>query len=224
MRWLSVVLLCGAAYILVTGWAYRNLPISVIWTKLDIHFDAADGSRVRIEREQALRANQPEVSAYFMQCRPTSENGRIPEASISGSVYCGNLNYQDRLELHGNDARGFEVMHLFGAALPFAWYMPLIPIWLLNREPDKLFGSFKKKIPVRRMSVTYLNEFNVAKPAINFMASIYTQHNISVHFHVPAETRLNNLRARRIKTNGVVEVPLRNQGNVFFPLHRAPSE
>jgi hypothetical protein len=157
MRWLSVVLLCGAAYILVTGWAYRNLPISVIWTKLDIHFDAADGSRVRIEREQALRANQPEVSAYFMQCRPTSENGRIPEASISGSVYCGNLNYQDRLDLHGNDARGFEVMHLFGAALPFAWYMPLIPVWLLNREPDRLFGSFKKKIPVRRMSGSVQN-------------------------------------------------------------------
>lgn len=66
MRWLYVIIVIGTGYILITNWLYRNLPISVIWTRLDLHFDAADGSQVRIEREQALRANQPGVTAYFM--------------------------------------------------------------------------------------------------------------------------------------------------------------
>jgi hypothetical protein len=65
MRWLSVFLIVGGAYILVTSWAYRNLPISVIWTRLDIHFENADGSRVRVQRQQTFRANQPGVTAYF---------------------------------------------------------------------------------------------------------------------------------------------------------------
>lgn len=213
MRWLSVILLCGAAYILITGWIYRNLPISVIWTKLDVHFENPDGSRVRVEREQALRANQPGVTAYFMQCRPTSENGRLPENLITSSVYCGSTNLHDTLELHGNDARGFEITHLFGRALPYRWYMPLIPISWLNREPYNLFGSLKRKVAVRRMSVTYVNEFNVRKPAMNFTAAIYTQHNILINFHLQGEN-LRNLRARRIKSNGVVEVGFRDQGNI----------
>jgi hypothetical protein len=214
MRWLSVVVLCGAAYILITGWIYQNLPISVIWTKLDVHFETPDGSRVRVEREQALRANQPGVTAYFMQCRPTSEKGRAPEHLITASVYCDGIQFEDSLELHGNDARGFEVTHLFGTPLPYAWYVLLTPISWLNREPQKLVGSFKRKIVLRRMSITYLNEFNVVKPAMNIQAAIYSQHNIAITFHMPHGRPLRDLRARRIKTNGVVDVSFRDQGNM----------
>ena len=60
------------------------------------------------------------------------------------------------------------------------------------------------------MSVTYMNEFNVPKPAMNLQAAIYTQHNIEIQIHMPPGRPLRDLRARRIKTNGVVDVPFRN--------------
>jgi hypothetical protein len=212
MRWLSVVLLIGAAYILIVSWAYRNLPISVIWTKLNVHFEAEDGSLVRIEREQALRANQPGVTAYFMNCRPTAPTGIVSGASIKGALYCDNKQYSDRIELHGNETRGFEVTHDFESPLPYAWYMPLIPMFLLNREPEQMMRWLKKKIVVRRLSVSYSNEFNIDRPSMNFHASVYSQHNISICIRRP-EGQLPNLRVRRIKTNGVVDVSWRRQEN-----------
>jgi hypothetical protein len=210
MRWLSVALLIGASYILITSWAYRNLPISVIWTNLDIHFENDDGSRIRFEREQALRANQPGVTAYFMHCRPTAPSGKIPEASIKGSVFCNGMKYRDQIELHGNETRGYEVTHDFGAALPYAWYMPLIPMSLLNSDPEKLSSWLKRNVPVKRMTVVYLNEFNIDRPTMSFTASIYTQHNIRITMHRPPN-RIPNLKIRRIKSNGVVDVAWRDQ-------------
>jgi hypothetical protein len=215
MRWLSVLVFLFAVYIMITNWAYRNLPISVIWTRLDVHFESPDGSKVRIDREQALRANQTGVTAYYVNCKPTAEKGRVPEDGISCSVYCGDQEFKSDIDLHGSEARGFEIMHLFGNQLPYAWYMPLIPRWLLNREPERLFRWVRTKVAIRRMSIKYLDEFNVAKPSVSFIAAIYPHYNVAVSLHFPPNTSTRNLRARRIKTNGVVEMPWRNQGNVF---------
>ncbi len=139
----------------------------------------------------------------------------MPANEITGSVYCGDIQFQDRLDLHGTESRGFEIMHLFGIALPYAWYMPLAPVWALNRELEKLIWPFKKKVPVRRMSITYLNEFNIEKPSMSFIAAVYPQHNNSIHMHFPPGHAARNLQAKRIKSNGVVDVRWRNQGNVF---------
>lgn len=214
MRWLSVFVLIGAAYILITGWLYRNLPLSVISTRLDIYFENPDGSSVRIDREQYLRANQPEVTAYYVSCRPTSPNGRIAEDSINCSVYCDGNNFQNDLDLHGTETRGFEVMHSFGRPLPYASYMPFIPRWILNREPERLFRLFRSKVVVRRMSLTYVNEFNVPKPSMSFIAATYPHYNITISIHFPPNHNNRNLRARRIKTNGVVEMQWRRRENV----------
>jgi hypothetical protein len=84
-------------------------------------------------------------------------------------------------------------------------------MWVLNREPEKMVRWLKKNVPVRRMSLTYLNEFNVDKPTMNLAASVYTQHNVTICLHRP-QGQLPNLQVRRIKTNGVVDVSWRNQG------------
>jgi hypothetical protein len=219
MRWLSVIVLCGAAYILITNWLYRNLPISVIWTRVDVYFDSPDGSRVRVDREQALRANQPGVTAYFLSCKPNAENGRVSERDITGSVHCGDVAFQDHIDLHGTETRGYEIMHTFGTALPYAWYMPLTPVWVLNRQPERLLKCFKRKVPIRRMSITYTNEFNVPKATMSFIAAIYPQHNVSIYFHFPQGNAVRNLQAKRIKSNGVVDVRPRDQGNSNFLLY-----
>jgi hypothetical protein len=120
MRWLSTFLLLGSAYILLTNYLYRNVPISVIWTKLDVYFVNPDGSEIRVDREQALRANQPGVTAYFMSSRPTSENGTIPEHKIKAKLYSGDIASGEELDLHGTESRGFEILYLFDKPLPYA--------------------------------------------------------------------------------------------------------
>src|SRR5665213_1296336 len=218
MRWLCVALIIGSIYILVTNKIYRNIPISVIWTKLIVHFDTVDGSRVRIAREQALRANQPNVTAYFMTARPTTQTGRMPEDGISGNVFCGDTDYNDRLDLHGDERRGFEIIHLFGQSLPYAWYMPLIPIWLLNRDPQRLFWFLKNKVVVRRISTTYEDEHNIPRPSMSFSATIYPQHNFEISMRCPAGHLLTNIQAMRIKNNGIVDVRARQQTDGTFVL------
>jgi len=126
MRWLSVFMILGSLYILITNRLYRNIPISVIWTRLHVFFDMPDGSRVRFERENGLRANQPNVTAYFTSSRPTMPLGRLIRGSITGTVYCDGQRFPDKIRTHGTEAKGFEIIHMFGRPLPYAWYMPLI--------------------------------------------------------------------------------------------------
>ena len=213
MRWLSVILVLGALYILITNRLYRNIPISVIWTKLDVHFEAHDGSRVRISREQALRANQPKVTAIFMNSRPSTPNGRIIKTSIQGEVYCGdNSNFPGRIQTHGTEDKGFEIIQMFGRPLPYTWYLPLIPMWFLNADPRKLSHLLRGSVVARSLSFIYENEFNGVEPYMSFIAATYPQHNVEIVLHCQPGHDLRNIQVIRIKNNGVVEEKFRSQG------------
>jgi hypothetical protein len=212
MRWLAVILVIGALYILITNRVYRNIPISVIWTKLHVFFDEGDGSRVRVEREQALRANQTNVTAIFITARPGTPEGRVVRRAITGTVYCANDQFPSRIQTHGTEQKGFEIIQMFGRPLPYSWYLPLFPMWYLNREPEKLWGFLRRMVPIRRLTILYENEFNVPEPSMSFMAAIYPQFNVEIVLHCKPNHDLKNIQVLRIKNNGVVEVSFRSTG------------
>jgi hypothetical protein len=203
MRWLLVIGMFGSAYLLVISRVYRNVPITVIRTKYELVFLEDDGSVVEINREQLLRANRPDVSAYYSRHLP--EYGRIPEHGISSYVFSSYYTDLDCDTELSKDGNGYEALQLFRPNLPNSWYMPLVPVRIINREYEDLPKFIRKNIVVRRQRVRYENEYNVPKPTAEVVAQAYVQMNFTVILRfkdrIPPD-----LKIRRIQNAGVVTV------------------
>ncbi|GJD65061.1 hypothetical protein [Methylobacterium frigidaeris] len=219
MRWLSLLVLVASIYTLIIGRIYKNIPISVISTIFTINFEDEAGQRVQFDRKQLLRANQTNVTAYFFSARPTSDNGIVVENSISGNVFCHGRDIKDSLEWFGTEKKGFEIIHNFGRSLPYAWYMPLIPIWILNRESKLLFGFIRSHIMTRRVTIRYENEFNNTRPTMKMLAGTYSQHNITIILNFHKDNPPTSVKAIRIKENGVLEVGLEEESPSCYKLY-----
>lgn len=218
MRWVSLIFLVGAAYIISVGIIYRRTPITVARTEVTITFHDSSGQKVKMEREQLLRANRTDVTAYFFKVSPENDGATIPKDSIHTTIHGDCDGFESSAELHGSETRGFEVTHNFGRSLPYAWYMPLIPAASLNKSYNQLSRRIKLNTAVRRQSLIYLNEFNHARPTMNFSASTYPQQHVTfkIHFHgaIP-----DGFAVRRIQTIGVVNVPVDRQSETLVEFH-----
>jgi len=211
MRILCLVVVLISAYIWIVERMYRNLPITVVQTKVKMDFNA-DYSRVVVRREQILRANQPNVTAYRLEVLPTSPLGRTPVADIQMSLFChgADISFATGAPLFkGSDDRGYEIIHYFGRKMPYNWYMPMIPAWAMKKELSQMISPIRDSLVLRTQTATYINDFNSINPAMSFVASSYPQRNISMelHFEGPAPSKFY---AMRIKNNGVLEVKVDN--------------
>jgi hypothetical protein len=203
MRWLLVLAFAAAVYMITLQYIYRNTPITVIFTKLSVTFDTAGGAI--FTREQLLRANQPNVTAYISKHGASSPTGRVVLESISASAYCSGWQGNDITELRPSGGT-VEVLHIFTRPLPFSWYMPLIPTWILHREPEHLFKFIRKNVVQRRDEIHYENEFNVALPMMNFSQGLRYQHfNLSIHVNFGAAP-FTDFKVREIQNNGLIDL------------------
>jgi hypothetical protein len=92
--------------------------------------------------------------------------------------------------------------------------MPLIPIWVLNREYGRLPRFLRKYVVSRTNSVVYVDEYNVEKPIIDFVcAGRYYQHNTTITLNFSGMAVPRNLRMMRIKNNGVTELKSEKKAN-----------
>jgi hypothetical protein len=216
-RWLSVIFILLAIYIRFVRWIYKPLPISVIWTRVDLRYLNSDGSRIKFVRQQALRANQRGVSAYYQEISPSSETGRVPENEIQASVTCGNRTLASELDLHGDEKKGYEIIHEFREHLPYSKLLLVAPIRLLNYKPERMWRFVRERIPIRHITMTFVNEFNVPKPSLSISTgSVYAQHNLSLYLHFPDGVTIKKLRARRQKSNSVIDVALQYEGSARY--------
>lgn len=211
MRVLCTIVVICIAYLLSINRIYRNIPITVISTTADIKFHDADGKHVSFNRTQLLRANAPNVTAYLFQISPSTPAGTCPGTEIFVDTFCDNLGFVSTIDKHGSDASGYEVIHEFGRSLPYRWYMPLIPSFLLKRDRKYMATFIRSNIVKRTQTNVYLNEFNVPNPVIDFTAATYPQHNIEINIHF-SERRPSNIKVRRIQNRGVVSIPVENSG------------
>jgi hypothetical protein len=222
MKWLLMLAFLAACYTFIISIVYRNIPITVISTDITVTFLSGDFSEVHIYREQLLRANQPNVTAYFSSHTP-SGRGQIPHAQITAAAYCDKAGFQSDFEIFGEDGKKAELFHMFLDGLPYKWYMPLIPIWFLNNEYNKLPRFLRKNLVSRTNKVIYINEFNVEKPVIDFafITGRYHQHNITINLSFPHTPRPASLRVMRIKNNGVIKISpqIKANGDVLIHSH-----
>jgi len=93
--------------------------------------------------------------------------------------------------------------------MPYAWFMPVIPIWLLRADYDHLPRFFRKYVVRRTNSVIYENEFNIEPPVMQLTSEAYPSYNlvVSVDFsaaaHMPAD---DAIVALRIKNHAVTRI------------------
>lgn len=214
MRWLFVLVFIASSYNLILGMIFKNIPVTVISARIDVRFKSNDGSLVEIQREQLLRANQPDVTAYFSKHVPGQTNGTVPFDRITASAFCESRNLADTFEVYGEEHRQAEVIHKFGQSLPYAWFMPLVPNWFLNRDYNRIPKFFRKYVVVRRITVFYANEYNVPKPVMDFnVINLYRHFNMYVNINFNGMGYPAAFAARRIKHNGIVDVPIERENN-----------
>jgi hypothetical protein len=197
-----VMFLCGA-YILSIRRIFRDIPITVMSTRINIEF-GDKGKKAAFHREQILRANHNDVTAYHSAVQPTSPGGKIIEKQINMSVYCENCNFTNEVDSVGTEQTGFEFIHEFGQSLPYKWYMPLIPLSLIPPESRSNFKAIKNNLVIRTQDMVYEDEFNVEKPMVQITSGRYSARNTEIVLRFHGLDKPKEVKCRMIKSNGVV--------------------
>lgn len=205
LKWLILIIFILCLYIFVLERMYKNTPITLISTGIDIDFIKNDGSEVRVRRTQLLRANQLNVSAYFMKASATSPSGRIPKANIHAQIYCDDRNFNSSLRIFGRESGQLNIFHRFGGALPYSWYLCLIPAVLMNHDHDKMPSFFRRRIAQRKFEHVYIDEYNVEFPCIAFTAEKYPQKNLSITIDFNG-LNPKDIEVWRVKNNVVIDM------------------
>jgi hypothetical protein len=202
-RVLVAFILIGSLYVAIVGTIYRKIPVTSISTDLEIKFLDASGKHVQLARTQILRANQRDVKAYFTTHTPTADIGTIQD--IGASTYCVSGDLKDSCNWHFKKGM-LEVMHVFDEALPYNWFIPVIPVWALSFSYDSLPRFLKKYLIKREFHLTYVDEFNIPKPYAEFEAGPYTLHNfkVTINFSATNLPPQNAIKGMRIKNHAVV--------------------
>lgn len=210
MRWIIVVLLAASTYVVIVDRIYKNVALTVVQTKFELNLMNEDGSIAEIRREQLLRANRPDATAYSsIHC---VDNGTMPRTYISSSLYSPDINISSTMDLFGKDEKGYEALQLFSAPLPYAWFMPLIPIRFLRGDHNNLPKFIRKNVILRRQTIRYVDEYNVKEPVCDFIAQQYIQHNVTVSVRFCGKIP-DSLRIRRIRHAAVINVDFDRREN-----------
>jgi hypothetical protein len=204
MRWLLVIGFGFACYLITLQFIYRNTPITVVSTKVVTSFDK-DGGAVH-KRTQLLRANQPNVTAHISTHAPGAPNGKIIKEKARADALCYEWPGASYIELRALGGGGYEMLHIFDKPLPFSWYMPLIPTWILNREPERLFKFIRRRVVIRRDEMHYVDEYKIDQPTMNFtQAGRYRHYNLSIRLEFN-DLAFRNFRVQEIQNNGVLNM------------------
>src|SRR5262249_51364523 len=165
-----------------------------------------EGKKVEIKRDQILRANRRGVTAFFTTHSATTPNGKLPRAEISMETFWAAGQLNDRFEISGTDKK-IEVIHIFGRPLPYAWFMPLVPLWFLKGEYHAILRSFRSFVINRRSRVLYEDEFS-ADRVMEFQADIYPikYFVVCLDFSQTQMPPRNKIAGMRIKNHGVTAI------------------
>jgi hypothetical protein len=205
-RWIVLLAFMASLYAIVVGMIYRKIPITTLSSKIQLTYLDKDGKKVEIRRDQILRANQRHVTAFFTTHSATAPTGKLSRADISMSTYWVGGNLNDRFEMSGTDKR-IEVIHIFGRPLPYAWFMPLVPLWFLRGEYHSIPYIFRRFTISRRSRVVYEDEFT-ADRTMEFQADAYPVNNflVCLDFSKTELPSKDKIIGRRIKNHGVIHI------------------
>ena len=194
---------------------FKSIPISVLSTNITLRFVQPDGSDVHVFRNQILRANRPNVTAYFGTLTPRP-GGRIDKDSIDCDVVGENANVTSTFDALGDEDTGWEIVQKFSPRIPYTSFFPFIPNLIHFGNTAHYFD----KLILRKFSEChYINDLNTEYPEFNLKALRYTHHRvlIELEFHENNIPSPDSIQAQLFGRNGVRNItPIRTpQPKVF---------
>jgi hypothetical protein len=105
----------------------RNRPFTILSTELRFEFLDAVGKDLLISRVQYLYANQPDLTAYYMETW-TDFGGTIPKDRVIANARAGNVPIPNHVDIPPTVSTGrLELTHVFDNKMPFTVWNMLIP-------------------------------------------------------------------------------------------------
>ena len=183
---------------------YRGIPLQQLTTTSTLRFEDPDGRNVDLTRWRLLRANHPNVRAFATSVSADSP-GRIPEKSLKFTARPIKYEHQGHQENIG-DEKGWEIILTFDEALPYSWYLPLVPSWFLLFAFKNGPKFLKSKVVELETKACFIDDFSRAKPSMELNGlKHYPQQEVKVHLHfhptrMPSATAI---KASLIQLNSV---------------------
>lgn len=205
---LLLLLILVAIYTFLRSAKKPEAPIEVLSTKVSINVDRADHSKYTVFTEQYLRANRPEVSAYYCNVLP-SPNGEV-FANISTSIggYGRTVieqEFDSPLKI-GTERSGWDYIQVFKQSLPYPFYAPLVPSFMLaKQEPQRMSWLLRRMVVRRTTTVHFKDDLNVGIQYHQIFSQRYPQRNITIILEFPDGVVIDQdkIIARHRKENAI---------------------
>ncbi len=197
---LIVLFICAYVYTVIKF--HQRVPMTIMRTVINIEI-SSDYREAKFHRIQIVRANLPNVTAFFSSTSPSSASGYCTD--IKMHAFCPGAVLDDVVEIFDEHTRGFESIHSFGRKLRHRWYMLLIPSYFLNNDIDNLPRFLRENLTKRVTSYCYHDEFNCAKPYLDFAAADYSQHHLKISINFAGSVP-DSLKVRKLTIYGVTDV------------------
>ena len=191
---LLLLLIVVSVYAFLRSVKKPEWPIEVLSTKVSITVDPTDHSKYKVFTEQYLRANRPDVSAYYNKVVP-SPNGEIFE-NISTSIdgYGGTVIEQepDSPLRIGTVKSGWDCIQVFKQPLPFPFYAPLVPSFMLAKQEPQRMSSLLRQMVVRRTTtVNFKDDPDIRLQYHQIVSQRYPHRNITIILELPDSAVIN---------------------------------
>ncbi len=222
---LLLLLILVSTYAFLRSVKKPRAPIEVLSTNISITVDRDDHSKYTVFTEQYLRANRPEVSAYYNNFSPSPNGEVFRNISTSIDGYGGTVIEQEPdspLQV-GTEKSGWDCIQVFEQPLPYPFYAPLVPSFMLaKQEPQRMSALLKRMVVRRTTTVHFKDDVNVKTRYQTISARRYPQRDITISLAFPdnASIKKNKVIARHRKQNAVsietVDWTSSNTCKVFF--------
>jgi hypothetical protein len=191
--WLiSALLLAFVAAIIFfrpVSWVLRYLeaseaPVSILESKITLHFEDAALRICRVDRSQRMHANLPCIEAYHYN--QTAIKGTIDEARI----HIDSRIDSDRVTkdlIKRASGKSVEVIETFTRPLPTSYWVTYLSDRVVTMLADSL-KLFKKVIVTRTMTAYHLDEYDGPAPLFQMTAIRYPVSSITITLDFPVAT------------------------------------
>lgn len=222
---LLLLLIVVSVYAFLRSVKKPEAPIEVLSTKVSITVDPTDHSKYKVFTEQYLRANRPDVSAYYNKFVPSPNGEVFKNISTSIDGYGRTVIEQEPdspLQI-GTKKSGWDCIQVFKQPLPYPFYAPLVPSFMLAKQEPQRMSSLLRRLVVRRTTtVDFKDDPNIRIRYHQIVSQRYPHRNITIILELPAGAVVNQdkIIARHRRENAVyretVDWTSGNTCRVFF--------
>jgi len=193
------IFFCGVLTNALFTIKYRNKPLSVLATSIELRFTHG-GAEVVTTRTQTVVANRPGIAAYFFNSALDSPNGTFG-AQTCWIKHPHDLSVTPRVV--GN-SRSKEIYLCYSKELPYG----LVPRWILHWGPNRLPKFIDRYLVEQVVRSVSLNEYNSETPKFQTTSTRYQHLSINIkldfsHDVGPRPRSVDDIRVVRRLANAV---------------------